>query len=151
MAENIVSCCKLLNTIEIRTYERHVLFVEQVNFLGIEACFWIRKYKVFVLFHREEELPSFITVVVFINNGITHNCSGCCFIERNDMFLKVSCCISEYRNMMIVSSVDIIIGNGIAIRIFNAIASYISFYSDGFSIGNASDFHSLDGNSLFLI
>ena len=53
--------------------------------------------------------------------------------------------------MMIVSSVDIIIGNGIAIRIFNAIASYISFYSDGFSIGNASDFHSLDGNSLFLI
>ena len=52
---------------------------------------------------------------------------------------------------MIVSSVDIIVGNRITVVVFNAIASYISFYSDGFSIGNTSDFHSLDGNSLFLI
>src|SRR5690554_3006627 len=127
MSKNIILSCNLLHSKQIRTNQVIVLWVHEINLLGIKTSLFVGEDEILVLFHAEEEFPAVLFSVIFINDGDAQCCTRGCFKKGNHIFLEVACVVPINGNMMIAACIDKVNGNIFALGIQNGLAILVPF------------------------
>jgi len=167
MSKNIVFIGKLLYPKQIRTYQCIILRIQQIYLFGIESCLLIGKYKIFILLHTKQKLPSFTSSIILIYNRLTKVCPCHRIKERNHYFIKfilrITFFIKYYlshlvqdrlfidSHMMIVTSIHKIHWDFSSFFAQNQVTIFIFLFMQRLSIANASNTHAFNRYSFSFI
>lgn len=102
MAEPIILTCHLLHPEQIRSDNRIILRIHQINRPRIKPRPFIREHEHLIALHREQELPSLVSVIFFVNDRKSGRPPPHRLIERNYVFLNIPVRILEYRRVVVV-------------------------------------------------
>ena len=126
VTEDIIFTCKFLNPVKILTDCRVINRIEQIYGVGVETGLIVRKYKILVLLHGEQELPAILDFVCLVYDRVSEADSGDCLHERYGLFLQVPVRVDKYCDMVIVAQADEVGRYGFPLVVHNLSAEHIT-------------------------
>ena len=174
MTKYIILKRKFLHPKQIRANFRivigiHIPFLIVVKRIEDHIAIGIitREHEIFVLLHCEEELPTLILLVSFVNDGKSLHGAGCGLVERNDILVQlierlailvngllavfVEFGLAVDGHVMVVARVHEIYRLLVAILIKNWLAFLIALIVQCLGIANSCDGYAFDADTLLLV